>query len=229
MRRKRIKKPVPIPALVAPPGPTLKEVRETTDAFHKLFYPLHFTTKWMGNDLQKCPMDLLIYQEILWENRPDLLIECGTFKGASALFFAHMMDLLQRGTVLTIDLNRWAGFPIHPRVMYLTGSTTEEVTFKKVKEIAAGYRNIMVILDSDHQKDHVVKELDLYADLVTRAQYLVVEDTDVHGHPVCVEHPPGPWEAIEEWLPKHDEFYQDRVCERFLMTMHPGGWLRKVK
>ena len=209
--------------------PTPKEVRDTTDAFHKLFYRLHFTSRWMGNEIQKCPMDLMTYQEILWENRPDLLIECGTWRGASALFYAQMMDIIQRGMVLSIDLEHWAGCPIHPRIMYMAGSSVADDTIKKVREIAEGYRNVMVVLDSDHMKDHVLAELELYAELVTRGQYLVVEDTDIHGHPVREDHPPGPWEAVEEWLPKHEEFYPDVACERYLLTMHPRGWLRKVR
>ena len=83
----------------------------------------------------------------------------------------------------------------------------------------------MVILDSDHTKQHVLDELAAYADLVSPGCYLVVEDTNVNGHPVWPSFGPGPWEAVHEWLPDHPEFRVDKTRERHLLTMHPNGYL----
>ena len=196
------------------------------DAFHRIWYPRQ-QCWWMGVEMQKCPLDLFMYQEIIYECRPDLIIECGTWRGGSALYLSHLFDILQHGMVLTIDINRWVGFPLHPRIVYLTGSSLDKAIFKQVSEFAAGFRKVMVILDSDHAKQHVLRELELYSELVTSRQYLIVEDSNIHGHPVRDDLPPGPAEALEAWVTKQDDFRQDRDCERFLMTFNPGGYLRK--
>jgi cephalosporin hydroxylase len=197
------------------------------DAFHKLFYPLQ-QIFWMGHEMQKCPMDLLMYQEILYECKPDLIIECGTWRGGSALYLAHLCDLMQHGMVLTIDINRFVGFPQHSRIMYMTGSSVDAEIIKQAKGLADGFRKVMVILDSDHTRPHVLKELEAYAEMVTARQYLIVEDCNISGHPVREDLPAGPFEAVESWLPKHPEFIRDEACQRFLLTFNPGGYLRRV-
>lgn len=212
-----------------PPMPVPTVNQSVIDRFHEAWYPRQ-QVWWMGQEMQKCPMDLFMYQEIIYECKPDLVIECGTWKGGSALYLAHLFDILQHGMILTIDINRWVGFPQHPRIGYLTGSSVEKDTLKQVEAFAAGFRNIMVILDSDHTRDHVLKELDAYSNYVTPRQYLIVEDSDIHGHPVRTDLPAGPYEAIERWLPKQGgNFIIDKMCERFLLTFNPNGYLRRVK
>lgn len=201
--------------------------QKVIDAFHSLWYPRQ-QCWWMGTEMQKCPLDLFMYQEIIYECHPDLIIECGTWRGGSALYLAHLCDILQHGMVLTIDINRWIGFPVHPRIVYLTGSSTDKGVFGQAQTFTGGFRNVMAILDSDHTKEHVLKELELYSGLVTPRQYLIVEDTNIHGHPVRGDLSAGPYEAIEAWLPKQEEFVRDRNCERFLMTFNPGGYLRRM-
>ena len=203
-------------------------VSQILDDFHRVWYPLQ-QLWWMGVEMQKCPMDLFMYQEILFECRPDLIIECGTWKGGSALYLAHLCELMRHGTVLTIDIKPWIGFPQHSRIVYLTGSDVEDNIFAQVKALAGGFRNVMVILDSDHTKPHVQKELELYSELVTPRQYLIVEDCNIHGHPVRDDLPPGPHEAVDSWLPKNDGFVRDPACERFLLSFNPGGYLRRIK
>ena len=199
------------------------------DAFHKMWYPIQFGVTWMGHEMQKYPTDLFMYQEILYECRPDLIIECGTWKGGSALYMAHLCDILQHGQILSIDINQWMGRPLHQRISYYAGSSVAEKTVEDVKNFATGFRKVMVILDSDHTRDHVLKELDAYSELVVRGQYLIVEDTNIHNHPVRSDFPPGPFEAIQKWIPKHEEFIIDKSCERFLLTHNPSGYLRRMK
>ena len=86
----------------------------------------------------------------------------------------------------------------------------------------------MVVLDSDHSKDNVLEELRLYSPLVTIGDYLVVEDTNINGHPVFISHGAGPFEAVQHFLSSTSSFESDRTCERFLMTFNPGGWLKRV-
>lgn len=202
--------------------------QQVVDNFHQLWYPRQVCW-WMGVEMQKCPFDLFMYQEIIYETRPDLIIECGSWRGGSALYMANLMDILQHGMVLTVDINRWIGFPQHPRIIYVTGSSVEKSIFKQVSDMAAGFRKVMVVLDSDHTKAHVQKELELYSTLVSPQQYMIVEDTNIHGHPVREDLPAGPFEAVASWLPTNDDFIVDKACERFLLTFNPKGYLRRVK
>jgi cephalosporin hydroxylase len=201
--------------------------------FHELYYADHTRTVgntfWLGEHSGKCPLDLWIYQEILFERRPGLIVECGTFFGGTAHFLACMCDLVDNGRVITIDIRERQPHrrPKHPRIEYRTGSST-------APEIVAGVRNavqpderVMVILDSDHHKDHVLGELEAYSPLITPGDYLIVEDTNVNGHPVRADHGPGPMEALDEFLAGNDDFFIDESREKFFMTFNPRGYLRR--
>jgi cephalosporin hydroxylase len=87
---------------------------------------------------------------------------------------------------------------------------------------------VLVMLDSAHDAPHVRAEMEVYAPFVTHGSYLIVEDTNVNGHPAHPEHGPGPFEAVQDFLATHDEFTPDPFCEKYLLTMHPGGWLRRA-
>ena len=200
--------------------------------FHMLFYmDLHRTwgtTTWMGVPCLKNPMDAWIYQEILYNNRPDVLIECGTNRGGSAYFFAHLFDLLGHGRVISIDINQNLEKPQHPRVEYLVMSSTSPECVTAIRERTRPSDKIMAILDSDHSRNHVARELEIYAPMVTAGQYLVVEDTNLNGHPVGWSFGPGPMEAVREFLKQNQEFQVDRsFAERLKVTFFPNGWLRK--
>ncbi len=176
---------------------------------------------------QKCPLDLWIYQEILYEVKPDLILETGTAHGGSALYFASVCDLLGRGEIVTVDIYPIEGRPEHPRITYVTGSSTAGEVVAYVSGVAAGHERVLVILDSDHSRDHVLDELRIYSRFVTPGSYLVVEDTNVNGHPAMPEHGPGPMEALEEFLAETEEFEIDAAREKFFMTFNPRGFLRK--
>lgn len=203
--------------------------------FHRLYYESKDrtwgNTSWLGQPSLKCPLDLWIYQEILFERRPDLIVECGTFLGASAHFLACMCDLVGNGRVITIDIleRELDRRPRHPRIEYRTGSTTAPEIVAGVKEAIQPGERVMVVLDSNHRKDHVLGELRAYSPLITPGDYLVVEDTNVNGHPVVTHHGPGPMEAVEEFIAGNDEFFIDESREKFFMTFNPRGWLRRAE
>lgn len=203
------------------------------DAYHKWFYGQDESTwktaKWLGVEIEKSPMDLQVYQELLYETKPDVLIEAGTYKAGSAYFFACIFDLIGHGKVLTIDIVDYPGKPVHPRVTYLTGSSTSEEMVAKVKGLIRPGDKVMVVLDSDHHKSHVLKEIQLYSPLVTVGSYLVVEDTNINGHPVLPKYGAGPWEAVAEFLRSNRDFVADETRERYGFTFNPGGWLKRVK
>jgi cephalosporin hydroxylase len=207
----------------------------TVDEFHRLFYETAYAghngwshPRWMGVEALKCPFDLWIYQEILHELRPDVIVETGTARGGSALFLASVLDLLKSGQILSIDIVRRPEWPTHPRVTYLTGSSTSSAIVDDVRRRVAGAARVMVILDSDHKKDHVLEELRLYSPFVTKDSYLIVEDTNVNGRPVFPGFGPGPGEAVDDFLRTHPSFVRDASRERFFLTFNPGGYLKKI-
>lgn len=185
-------------------------------------------TWWFGVKVFKSPLDLWIYQEILGETRPDLIIETGTAKGGSALFLAMMCELMGTGEIVTVDVTSRPERPVHERVRYLQGSSVDPEILAEISEIVRGHERVMVVLDSDHSRDHVLHELEVYASFVTTGCYLIVEDTHVNGHPVQPGFGPGPLEAVEEFLRRHGGFEQDRRREKFLVTFNPGGYLRRT-
>jgi cephalosporin hydroxylase len=201
------------------------------DRFHSLYYARRAQTwgetYWLGHHVLKCPLDLWVYQEILFEIRPDLIVETGTYRGGSALFLASMCDLLGRGEVVTIDSAKQKGRPRHKRITYFTGSSTSEAILRKVRRRARGKKRVMVILDSGHGEEHVLAELRAYARLVTPGRSLIVEDTNLNGHPVEGDHGPGPAEAVVAFLAENGGFVRDERREKFLLTFNPGGYLRR--
>lgn len=185
---------------------------------------------WLGYTIQKSPMDMFLFHQILYDCRPDILVETGTWHGASALFYATTMDALNHGLVITIDNWEFAARPKHPRIFYIAKSSVDEETVKIVQSWTCQVPRVMVTLDSDHNGDHVYKELDAYAPMVTLGQYLVVEDSNINGHPIRPNWGPtgGPWEAVHDWLPSHPEFVIDKNIQP-IYTNNPEGWLRRVK
>jgi cephalosporin hydroxylase len=211
------------------------ERQSVIDRFHRLYYDIGESeggtwkrTTYFGIETWKCPFDTWIYQEILFEVRPQLIVETGTHLGGSALWFAHQFDLLGgAGQVVTVDVQPHPGKPEHPRIAYHHGSSLGDDFFDLVSSRAAGLDRVMVVLDSDHTCDHVAAELERFAPLVSPGCHLVVEDSNINGHPIYPGFGPGPMEAIEGFLPAHPEFTVDRDREKLLMTFNPNGFLRR--
>jgi len=199
--------------------------------FHRLYYNsgsrTWSDTYWLGTPAQKCPLDLWIYQELLHELRPAVIVETGTAAGGSALFLASICDLLGHGSIVTVDVAPKPGRPTHERITYLTGSSTAPEIRKQVEELVGDSAPVLVILDSNHERDHVLEELRIYAPLVTAGSFVIVEDTNVNGHPVSPDHGPGPMEAVDEFLRSSAEFSVDRRREKFFLTFNPGGYLQR--
>jgi cephalosporin hydroxylase len=207
------------------------EARDTIARFHELFYGTRcwHRNRWLGVPTLKCPFDLWIYQELLFLRRPDVVIESGTAKGGSTYFLASILDMIGSGRVVTVDIVP-QDRPAHPRITYLTGSSTDPEIVATVRESIGHDERVMVILDSDHSRDHVLSEMRTYGPLVSKGQYLIVEDTNVNGHPVFPEHGPGPMEAVRDFVAEQGEDWQvDESRERLLLTFNPGGYLRRVR
>jgi cephalosporin hydroxylase len=203
---------------------------QSVQEFHRLYYNsgVYRQTFWRGVETQKCPLDLWIYQELIHELRPDVIVETGTFSGGSAYYMASLFDLLGSGRVITVDLEPQPNLPTHPRITYVSGlSSTAPEAISKVKASIGDGAVVMVILDSDHSRNHVLDELRIYGPMVTPGQYLIVEDTNVNGHPVLPEFGPGPMEALDAYLKESDLFEIDSNREKFYMTFNPRGYLKR--
>lgn len=185
-------------------------------------------TTWLGAQALKNPLDLWIYQEIMVETRPELIVETGTYRGGSAFYLASICDLLGAGEVLSVDVEPLRDdYPAHPRITYLGGrSSTDPEVVAEVRARAAGKRTL-VVLDSDHSQAHVEAELAAYAEIVPVGCYVIVEDSNIGQ--IRKDLLPGPLEAIESFVARTDEFEIDRAREKFLITQNPSGYLRRVR
>ena len=212
------------------PNPRLQ--RAIVDRFHRLYYYDPGTwrdTHWLGVRTLKCPLDLWIYQEMLQELRPQLIIECGTAFGGSAAYLASICDLIGSGSIVTIDIESKPERPVHPRIKYVLGSSTDPQIITQVRAMIPADGHVLVILDSDHSAGHVKRELAMYAEFVTVGSYLVVEDSNINNHPVLPDFGPGPMEALEGFLRGNSEFVIDEGKQKFLLTFNPRGFLRRIR
>jgi cephalosporin hydroxylase len=205
---------------------------DVIERFIEVYYDGHLfgetraDVHWLGTRVDKCPLDLWIYQELLHRIRPDTIIETGTSRGGSAHFLASICDLLGHGRVISIDIVERSGLPEHPRISYIVGSSVDPAIVERVTREVNGEK-VLVCLDSDHRREHVLRELRAYAQLVSPGSYLIVEDTILNGHPVSPQFGPGPREAVDEFLQENNSFEVDETAERHYLTFNRRGYLRR--
>lgn len=202
--------------------------KEIIEKFNQFFSDSKVTesSKWLGIKTFKSPSDAWIYQEIIYDIKPDIIIETGTLFGGGALFLASILELIGKGQVITIDIDKDKNYPRHQRIKYLTGSSISEEIIQKVGELV-GEKKVMVILDSDHSYAHVLKELMRYSQFVSIGSYLIVEDTNHSKVLPGVKY--GPLEAAREFLKFNAQFVIDNSKEKFFLTYNPDGYLRRIK
>lgn len=203
-------------------GGLAQQKRDTGDA---TAMPPWAETYWLGKQVVKCPMDLWVYQEILWETQPDVLLETGTSGAGSAFFFASIFDRIGKGRVVTVDIDCYPHLRVdHPRIKYITGSSIDPQIVAQMWSEAEG--RVMVSLDSLHTYEHVRAELKAYGSRVSPGCYLVVEDTG-WGDPGATG---TTWacDAAAEFLRERPEFVADEKCEKHLLTSNGGGWLKRM-
>ena len=183
---------------------------------------------WLGQPVWQNVLDLWIVQETIAEVKPELLIECGTNRGGSALFFAHLFDLMGQGSVLTMDVQKLHQLT-HPRITCLIGDSTSEPIVEAVRSRVKQVRGpVLVTLDSEHTFAHVRKELECYAPLVTPGSFCLVQDGVIDTLSMFRGGRPGPLAAIEDFLRTNADFELDEERSRkFLISHHPKGWLRR--
>lgn len=222
---------------------SLKEI--TQDWFlatcqHK--YSYNFT--WMGRPIIQYPQDMIAMQEVIWQVKPDLIIETGIAHGGSLIYYASLLEMIGgdgRIVGLDIDIRKHNRIEIeqHPmfkRIDLIEGSSIDAQIAEQVYKAATGKQKILVVLDSNHTHEHVLAELNLYAKLVTKNSYLVVFDTVVEDMP-SEFFPDRPWgkgnnpkTAVWEFLKTNDRFVVDEQIEnKLLITVAPSGYLKCIK
>jgi cephalosporin hydroxylase len=212
------------------PAPRIR--RTLVNQFHRLYYhsskQTWQNTRFLGVRVWKSPLDLWLYQELIHDLRPDVIIEAGTKYGGSAYYFARLFDLVGHGRVITIDVEEQPKRPEHPRITYLSGSSADPAIADQVLELAGGGKPL-IVLDSSHRRDHVLAELRLWSRHVPVGSYIVVEDTHADGHPITTRIGRGPWDAVEAFLAETDDFEVDESMHKFFMTFNPRGYLKRVR
>jgi cephalosporin hydroxylase len=204
--------------------------RAAVSRAHDVLYESDAWTRatWLGAQALKNPLDLWVYQEIVFETKPDVIVETGTYRGGSALYLATICDLVGAGEVVSIDIEPVRDdYPQHPRITYLGGrSSTDPDVLDEVRRRVDG-RPALVVLDSDHSQAHVEAELEVYAPLVPVGCYLIVEDSNIGQ--IRKDLMPGPLQAVERFLAGAREFEVDREREKFLITFNPSGYIRRMR
>ena len=185
---------------------------------------------WMGTKIWKNPLDAWIYQEILFDVKPDIVVEIGSRYGGSTLFFANLLDIMGNGQVISIDPHRDDFKLEHGRVIVLTGRSDDPPILTEVKERCENKR-VFVIQDGDHSYDQVLTDLNNYSPWVSVGSYFVIEDGIVdlfHDGDGLGFATHGPLVATERFLSENKNFVVDHHRERYILTYNPNGFLRRI-
>ncbi len=200
---------------------------------------------WMGRPVIQYPQDIMAMQEIIWEIKPDLIIETGIAHGGSLILYASLLELIGKGEVLGVDIDirshnktEIEAHSMFKRINMIEGSAIDMEIINKVKAIAAGKETVLVVLDSNHTHQHVLEELKAYAPLVSINSYIVVFDTIVENLPS--DYLPGlkrPWDignnpmtAVDEFLRDNNNFEIDYAIDnKILISVAPRGYLKRIK
>lgn len=184
-------------------------------------------TRYFGIKTLKNPLDFWVYQELLFEQQPDLVVEIGNRFGGSTLALAHFLDLLEHGRVIGVDIDQ-SKIPglvrAHPRIRLIEDDAG--AAYPRVLELVEPGEKVLVIEDSAHTFDNTLAVLRSYSQLLQPGGYLIVEDTICH-HGLEVGPDPGPWEAVQQFLTERTDFETDRERESFVITWNPTGFLRR--
>lgn len=186
---------------------------------------------WLGKNIIKDPMDCWIQQEIIFKQKPDIILEIGVAFGGASHYYASLLDLMKSdGKVIGIDISLHRLMDIdHPKIELIEGSSIDDSLVSELYN-KYGQKNVLVILDSNHEKHHVLKEIQLYSKFIKKDHYLIVEDgifSFLKLFPVPME---GPFEAVQEFLETNDDFIIDnKLAEKYLITHCPSGYLRRIK
>jgi len=208
--------------------------KDTPDAYHRWYYEKQVQTRvrYFGHETLKSVSDLWNYQEIIFGLKPSLIVELGTYMGGSALYFSHLLKNMGGHThILTVDISRDAVASEvlqNPDIEFMEASSCSDVVAQRIQALRKEFSGPMfIILDSDHSKKHVLVEMIMLRALTRTGDYLIVEDSNINGHPVFPGCGPGPYEAIEEYEKTYPgDYRRDEEREnKFGFTFAVRGFL----
>lgn len=205
-----------------------------------------YDNQWLGMEILQYPTDLLTYQQLLAEIKPDVVIETGTYKAGLTIYLSCMLEFVQpEAKVISIDINMEEAKreleklqaadkeKLLRRITFLTGSSTDEKILTEVKSHIQPNQKVLVILDSLHSRSHVFKELESYSPLVSVGSYIVVNDTHLYRYyPEDGKEPQnygGARSAARDFLAKNQNFAADGARDRYMVSCSPGGFLKRLK
>jgi len=224
-----------------------KEVKQLSLDFliktapHK--YSYNFS--WLGRPIIQFPQDMLALQEIIWQVKPDLIIETGIAHGGSLIFSASMLELIgEGGQVLGIDIDirehnkiEIEKHPMFKQIIMIEGSSIDNNIIHKVYDFVKNKKKVLVLLDSNHTHEHVLAELNAYAKLVSIGSYCIVYDTVIEDMPKDYDWKNRTWgkgnnpkTAVWKYLEENDNFEIDKsIQDKLLITVAPDGYLKRIK
>ena len=200
-----------------------------------------YNFSWMGRPIIQYPQDMIAMQEIIWDLKPDLIIETGIAHGGSLIYYASLLELIGKGEVLGVDIDIRAhnkaeieNHPMFKRIKMLQGSSVDSEMIDKVKQEAEGKETVLVLLDSNHTHEHVLEELELYNQFVTLGSYLVVFDTIIEDMPAGMYD--RAWDkgnnaktAVWKFLEQNSNFEIDKqIDNKLLISVAPEGYLKRI-
>jgi cephalosporin hydroxylase len=212
---------------------------------HSLKHEYSYHFEWLGLPIIQYPQDIIAYQEIIWNVKPDLIIETGIARGGSLVLSASILQLIGKGQVLGIDidikkenLKKIETHVLKKRIKMIQGSSTDKNIIKQIKKIAKNKKKIMVVLDSNHTHEHVLKELESYSQFVKKGCYIIVFDTIIEDIPQRIAKKSkrlwgkgnSPKSAVKEFLKKNSRFIIDtRISDKLQISVAPSGYLKCIK
>ncbi|MEY4877122.1 MAG: hypothetical protein RJA07_1470 [Bacteroidota bacterium] len=206
-------------------------------------YKYTYNFSWMGRPIIKYPSDIIIMQELIWKLQPDVIIETGIAHGGSIIFSASMLELIGKGEVVAVDIDirkhnkdEIEKHPMMKRITMYEGSSTDESIVEKIRKHTEGKKTVLVALDSNHTHEHVLRELQMYAPMVTVGSYILCPDTFVEFFPKgYVQDRPwdvgnNPMTAVWEFLKQNKDFIIDKdIDNKLMVTEGMDGYLKRIK
>ena len=220
----------------------LKAAENFNTESNKSQYSYNFS--WMGRPIIQYPQDMIAMQEIIWNLKPDLIIETGIAHGGSLIYYASILELIGKGEILGIDIDirehnkiEIEKHPMAKRITMIQGSAIDPLIVEKIKTFAEGKKTVLVCLDSNHTHEHVLTELEMYSPFVTENSYIIVFDTIVENLPEGYFSQQRPWgignnpkTAVTSFLQKNENFVIDTsIDNKLLISVAPQGYLKRIK
>ena len=203
-----------------------------------------YNFSWMGRPIIQYPQDMIAMQEIIWEIKPDYIIETGIAHGGSLIYYASLLELIGHGEVIGIDIDirehnrkEIEAHPMMKRIKMLQGSSIDKKNVEEIKNLVGDNKKIIVCLDSNHTHEHVMSELELYSPFVSLGSYIIVFDTIVEDLPEGYFSQKRPWgisnnpkTAVQQFLKENDNFVVDeQIDNKLLVSVAPQGYLKRIK